>query len=114
MKFRLMLALGVIAVLHTVVSAQTTTNLVVTASSTVFDSNHVIGVSGDSSPGFASGSFASDGVAKTDMYFTPLSLFGHSVNIGDVASMSYWTKKGTTHSVNVVDWFLNIYTKPYV
>jgi hypothetical protein len=94
--------------------APTTTALVVTPASPVFDANNVVGVPGDSAPGFAIGSFQSNGVAKTDMYFPPSVLFGRDVAVGEVASMSYWTKKGTTHlSPNEVDWFLAIYTKRY-
>lgn len=95
-------------------NAQTTTNVVVTPSSPVFDSNHVVGVPGDAAPGFSFGSFASDGVAKTDMYFTPESLFGRAVTLGEVANMGYWTKKGTTHVADPRDWFINIYTKKYL
>lgn len=91
----------------------TMTNLVVTPTSTVYDSNNVVGVAGDSAPGFQYGSLASDGSGKTDMYFTPQMLFGHDVTLGDIASMSYWTKKGSDHVVNPADWFVNIYTKPY-
>lgn len=96
-----------------VAQAQTTTNLVVTPTTPVFDSNHVVGVANDAPPAFAFGSFASDGVAKTDMYFTPTMLFGRDVTIGEVARMSYWTKKNQLHTVDVADWFLAIYTKPY-
>lgn len=93
--------------------AASTTNTTVTPTSAVYDSNHVEGVSGDSAPGFPYGSLKSDGVDKTDMYFTPTDLFGHSVTLGDIASMSYWTKKGENHVVNPADWYLNIYTSPY-
>jgi uncharacterized repeat protein (TIGR01451 family) len=104
----------VLALACTAVRAQTVTNLSVTPSSPgVFDSNHVTGVAGDFAPGFPAGSFASDGVAKTDMYFTPESLFGHPVTIADVASVSYWTKKSTTHTPDLVDWSYALYTKPY-
>jgi hypothetical protein len=49
------------------------------------------------------------------MYFTPEALFGgREVALGDVAGISYWTKKGTTHVADPGDWFINIYTKPYV
>src|ERR1041384_8144864 len=90
MKFRLLFMFAVLAFACTAVSAQTVTTTVVTPTSPgVFDSNHVTGVVGDPAPGFATGSFASDGIAKTDMYFTPEALFGHSVTIAQVASMSY-------------------------
>jgi hypothetical protein len=94
-----------------VASAQT--NLVVTPTSPYFDSNHVVGVANDSAPGFPFGSFASDGIAKTDMYFTPETLFGREVTLGEIASISYWTKTGSTHDIAPCDWFLNIYTKRY-
>jgi hypothetical protein len=95
----------------------TTTNLVVTPASPVFGSsgNNVVGVPLDAAAGFASGSLASNGTNKTDMYFTPESLFGgREVTLGDVASIAYFTKTGATHVADPRDWFLNIYTKPYV
>jgi uncharacterized repeat protein (TIGR01451 family) len=114
MRLRFLVSVAVLALAFTAARAQTVTNLTVTPSSSgVFDSNHVTGVSGDSAPGFASGSFASDGVDKTDMYFTPEALFGHPVTIADVASVSYWTKKSTTHNPDIVDWSFLLYTKPY-
>ncbi len=89
-------------------------DFIVTPCSSVFDANNVVGVLADAAPGFGTGSFASDGVGKTDMYFTPEALFGRAVKVGQVKSMGYWTKKGTTHtSPNEADWFLNIYTKPF-
>ena len=45
-------------------AAPTTTNLIVTPSSPVFDANNVTGVVGDSAPGYPFGSFASDGSGK--------------------------------------------------
>jgi hypothetical protein len=91
-----------------------TTNLVVTPTSTVYDSNNVTGVATDSAPGFAHGSLASDGSGKTDIYITPEMLFGHGITLGDIDSMSYWTKKSSNHVVDPTDWFVNIYTKPYI
>ena len=114
MRLRFLISVTMLALACTAARAQTVTNLAITPSSPgVFDSNHVTSVSGDFAPGFASGSFASDGAAKTDMYFTPESLFGHPVTIADVASMSYWTKKSTTHTPDLVDWSFLLYTKPY-
>ncbi len=95
------------------VRAAMSTTFVITPASPVFDSNHVAGVMLDGAPGFATGSFKSDGVDKTDMYFTPENLFGHAVTVGDVESVSYWTKKGTTHAVSPTDWSFITYTKPY-
>jgi hypothetical protein len=86
----------------------------ITPTSPVFDANNVQGVLLDGAPGYASGSFKSNGVGKTDMYFTPEGLFsGRSVTLGEIASISYWTKTGATHAVDPRDWFLAIYTKPY-
>src|SRR6185295_13585229 len=114
MKLRLLIMIALLAFACTAISAQTVTNTVVTPTSPgVFDSNHVTGVLGDSAPGFASGSFASDGIAKTDMYFTPEALFGHSVTISQVAKMTYFTKKPSTHNPDAVDWSMILYTKPY-
>lgn len=104
-------------------SAQTTTTFVVTPESAgIFGTgqtgqpeggNQVVGVVDDSAPDFRFGSFASNGTLKTDMYLTPEMLFGREVKLGEVAYMSYWTKKGTTHAVDPKDWYLVIYTKPY-
>jgi uncharacterized repeat protein (TIGR01451 family) len=114
MKFRPFLLIAVLAFACIAVSAQTVTNTVVTPTSPgVFDSNHVTGVIGDSAPGFAGGSLASDGIAKTDMYFTPEALFGRAVTITEVAKISYWTRKPTTHTPEPIDWALILYTKPY-
>ena len=96
-----------------VASAQTTTNLTITPASPIFDSNNVAGVSFDAAPDYPTGSFASNGVAKTDMYFTPEALFLRPVTLGEVASMSYWTKTGEMHDVDPRDWYIAIYTKPY-
>jgi hypothetical protein len=108
---RLLLITVILLLGTTLASAQT--NLVVTPTSPVFSSNNVNGVAGDYAPGYQFGSFASNGVAKTDMYFSADALFGREVLLGEVASISYWTKKGTTHTSDPRDWYLNIYTKPY-
>ena len=113
MKHVQKLLIALLALMVLPVISASTTNLVVTPSSPIFDSNNVVGVSGDAAPGFPSGSFASDGSGKTDMYFTPDALFGKNITLGDIASISYFTKKGTTHTVNASDWSLIIYTKPY-
>ncbi len=102
-----------ICLLGSSVFAQSTGTVTITPNSPVFSGNHVIGLALDSAPGFEFGSFASDGVAKTDLYLTPEFLFGHQVLLGEVASISFWTKKGTTHVVDPYDWYLNTYTKKY-
>ncbi len=75
--------------------------------------SNVVGVVGDGAPGFDSGSIQATGTPKAELYFTPANLFGHPVTLGDIARMSYWTKKVTTHVVDVQDWFLAVYTTPY-
>ncbi|MDB6116309.1 MAG: hypothetical protein JWO08_90 [Verrucomicrobiaceae bacterium] len=105
---------GVFALmLATAVAASAATFTVSPTSPGVFDSNNTVGVPGDPAPGFPISSIASNGVAKTDAYFTPESLFGRSVTVGEVAQISYWTKTGTTHTASPYDWALTIYTKPY-
>ncbi len=97
-----------------VAQAPGSTNLTITPYSPVFDANNVVGVAADPAPGFPGGSFASNGLAKTDIYLTPEALFqGRQITVGQVARMSYWTKTGTTHAVNPADWFMAIYTKPF-
>ncbi len=123
---RSILAITIVALFDGAVgNAQTATNLIVTPSSAIFDCKNIAGVPMDAAPGFPFGSFQSTGGPatlcgsggssyKTDMYFTPESLFGgRSVKIGDIASISYWTKNATTHIVDPRDWYLVIYTKKY-
>jgi hypothetical protein len=88
------------------------TRFIVTPSAPLTLSN-VAGVDGDGAPGFEEGSIRATGFPKAELYFKPSDLFGHAVTLGDVARMSYWTKKGTTHVDDVYDWYLAIYTKPY-
>jgi hypothetical protein len=100
--------------LLTTAAFSATVNFTVTPTSPgVYDSNNTVGVSGDHAPGFGLSSIASNGTGKTDAYFTPETLFGRSVTVGEVAQISYWTKTGTTHTVDPRDWALVIYTKPY-
>lgn len=79
--------------------------------------NNLVNVAADAAPGFAVGSIAAGAVvvsAKSEMYFTPESLFGgREVALGEVATISYWTKTGATHGTDPRDWALAIYTKPY-
>ena len=95
------------------VSIGTGNNLVVNPITPVYDANNVTGVQADSAPGFGTGSLASNGVAKTDIYLTPAMLFGGPITLGDIQSIRYWTKKGTTHAIEPRDWYLAIYTNPF-
>lgn len=109
------LALFLPAIVCTSVFGQTTVNITVTPNSPYV--NNVEVVLGDAAPGYGASSLASNATvvgAKTDIKFTPDALFGREVTLGEIASMSYWTKKGETHAVNAADWYLAIYTEPYI
>jgi hypothetical protein len=78
------------------------------------------GVAGDGAPGFEAGSIKATipnpnpSALKVEMNFGPLDLFGHAVKLGDIARISYWTKKSTPHvNPDVSDWYLNIYTTKF-
>ena len=92
----------------------TTINLTVRPSSPAVATSNVTGVAGDYASGHASGSIASNGVAKSEIYLTPAALFGRDITLSEIATMSYFTKKGATHAVEPRDWYLTIYTKPFV
>jgi len=72
-----------------------------------------VGVSGDAVPGWGTGSWQANGVNYSDLYMTPMILFGRDVTIGELASISYYTKKDSLHSVDASDWFFKMYTAPY-
>lgn len=96
-----------------VASVGTTINLTIRPSSPEVTASNVNGVAGDSPTGFATGSFASNGVAKSEIYFTPAELFGRDVVLSEISSISYWTKTGATHAADPRDWYLVLYTKKY-
>lgn len=69
----------------------------------------------DFADGFGPGSWQANATTgKSEFYVTPQELFGRNVTVGDLASISYFTKKDTTHSANTADWFFAIYTAKYV
>ena len=110
---RTLLALVSAVVMSPAASAQTT--FVVTPTSPGWGAASVNGVPLDHAPGYKHGSLMSNGVAKSDWYVTPEALFGgREITIADVAAVSFLTKKGTDHVVNVADWYLNVYTKPFL
>jgi hypothetical protein len=80
---------------------------------------NVAGVADDGAPGFEGGSIrAAIGAAsaKGELYFAPARLFGRDIALGEIARMSYFTKKPTLHvgvPFDVHDWYLTIYTSPY-
>ena len=70
---------------------------------------HVVG-GGSSAPGYGSDSWKHDGGSdKSEFYLPPSVLFGRSITIGDLASVSWWTNKPPTTGT-AVDWYLAIYT----
>jgi hypothetical protein len=119
MKLRLSVALIAVAMLFTGVYTRAVGNVTLTITpgqAPYFDAVNVTGVAQDAPPGYQHGSFKSNGVAKTDMYFQADTLFPdrpNGVKIGDIRAISYFTKKGTTHAVDLVDWAFLIYTYPY-
>ncbi|MEO6447558.1 MAG: hypothetical protein ABIZ91_18670, partial [Gemmatimonadaceae bacterium] len=94
----------------------TTVNLVVRPSDQGGAANNLVGVSLDAAPAYAAGSIGANATvagAKSEMYFTPTTLFTRDVTLSEVKSLSYWTKTGATHAADPRDWALVIYTKPY-
>lgn len=79
--------------------------------------NSVTATAADAAPGFGDGSFVAAAVAspqKTDIPMSPTILFGRDVSVGEIERISYWTKTGATHTADPRDWYVTIYTKPYV
>lgn len=72
-------------------------------------------VFGDYPDGWGTGSWAAGGTGVVEVYFTPEMLFGKPVKIGDIKSVSFYTKKGSTHTNpdSAGDWFFTIYTTPF-
>lgn len=71
--------------------------------------------SADYAQGFATGSWQANATtagAKSEYYVDAQTLFGRDVTIGELASISYFTKNNTTHTgSNLGDWYIAIYTK---
>jgi len=98
----------------------TFTNVTITPTNPAPVAN-VLGVQAGAAPGFSGGSFAANATGpvsssnKSEIYFAAEALFGgREVTVLQVAKMSYWTKTATTHATNPADWFMAIYTKPFV
>lgn len=71
--------------------------------------------SADYAQGFAPGCWQANATVagqKSEYYVSPQELFGRDVNIGELSSISYFTKKNTTHTADAADWYIDIYTKP--
>ena len=65
--------------------------------------------SNDPAPGFESGSWQANGSSKFSLYLTPQYLFGKSVQVQDIARISWYTKKDEASNY---DWYLSVYTAP--
>lgn len=112
---KLAAALAVSALLSTGANAATTTNVTVLPSTLGVSTATITPVTMDAAPGFSYGSFANYGGAnKSEIYLAPATLFGREVKIGEIESISYWTKNSVAQYGNSVDWALVLYTKPYV
>lgn len=79
---------------------------------TDYPAENVNGVIGDAPPGFEGGSWANDSSARySKVYLDAATLFGRTgVTLGEIAEISYWTKKETTHVADPFDWFFQMYT----
>ena len=79
--------------------------------------NNVAANATDGAPGFPVGSFVASATvagAKTEMYFSPTTLFGRDdIKLEEIAGITYFTKTGATHAADPRDWYLNIYTEFY-
>ncbi len=72
-----------------------------------------IGIDGDAPTGYGAGSVKAPN-AYTRYGFDLEALFGRPITVGELYRISYVTKKGTLHTVDAADWFLFMYTDPYV
>lgn len=74
----------------------------------------VVPVANDHAPGQGTGAFQANGSTATQIYFTSAQLFGtgNTVTVGDLDSLSFWTKFVTPPGATAVDWYINIYTAP--
>ncbi len=96
-----------------VASVASTIDLTVRPTSPAIITNNVVGVAADFAAPYSGGSIASDGSGKSEIYLTPVALFGRDVTLGEISSITYWTKTGSTHAADPRDWYLAIYTQPY-
>lgn len=102
--------LGTVAAFALAAAASTSAQATVTTITLLPSAgSNVVGVGGDSAPGFGTGAWAAPGNnSKSELYISAASLFSAPVRIDDIASISYWTKKATTGAA--VDWTFYIYT----
>lgn len=86
--------------------------VILTPTSNDGSSGSIVANTTTGAPGFGSSSFQYVNNAaidpKAELYITPTALFGHAVQIGDIASVSYWTNK--PGASNTVDWGFYMYT----
>jgi hypothetical protein len=77
-----------------------------------WEDNQGIGVDGDFAPGFGPGCLQAPN-AYSKYGFTPDALFGRSVNVGELYSITYYTKKDLDHVADPYDWYFQMYTEAY-
>jgi large repetitive protein len=87
-------------------------NLTFYPNTNILNTTPSIGVYNDAAPGFDGGSFTANGTTKTAIHFTPQQLFGYDITVGDIASMSYYTKRTIAHGVSFpyLNWYLGLLT----
>lgn len=100
------------ALLFSTASSVYAANLVVRPGENTPDTADALGVVGDFAPGFGGGSFQANGSAKSAVYVGADDLFGagSGVTLGDLNSISYWTKQDVPDSGTPVNWYIEIYT----
>ena len=108
-------ALLLMSLLISLGSAQAATiNATATPAGSYFlEGTQAIGVDGDAAPGFGVGSIKAPNAYSRYM-LDPEVAFGHPVTVGSLSRISFLTKKGTLHTVSQTDWFLYMYTDPFV
>lgn len=115
--FQTWIGFGIMMVCIAVVSAASNATFIITPDTPgVFDGKSIDGIKEDGAPGYKYGSFQAKGLGagtKTDMYFAPEAYAGRAINVGEIAGISYWTNKATTHADSIYDWYGIIYTKPF-
>jgi hypothetical protein len=64
---------------------------------------------GDAPAGWGPDSWQGPATGKSNLHVAPFLVFGTNITLGDLQSLSFWTKKGSTIPSNR-DWWITIYT----
>ncbi len=109
---RIFIIVGLSILLSTAMLQATTFNLTVYPD--MVAGTPASGVTGDYPAAmWGNGSWQANGTAYTKLYLPPHLIFGRDISIGELAGISYWTKKSSSHTVSAPDWYFQMYTNPY-